>query len=77
VLGVGRPGWVEDGFDLEEDLDAVADDHPATVHGEVGADANVAPVQFGGGREVALGVVGVDGGQLDGQEACVLESTTG
>jgi hypothetical protein len=28
-----RPGWVEDGFNLEEDLDMVADDHPAAVHG--------------------------------------------
>jgi len=43
--------YSEDGFDLDEDLDAVADEHPAAVQGDVGADAEVAPVELGGGRE--------------------------
>src|SRR6266508_2917622 len=68
VLGVGRPGWVEDGFDLEEDLDTVADDHPAAVHGDVGADAEVAPVELGSGREASPGAaVGVTGEAVDVQ----------
>src|SRR6266516_2057114 len=68
ALSVGRLGWVEDGFDLDEDLDAVADDHPAAVQGDVGADAEVAPVELGGGREAGPGAaVGVAGEAVDVQ----------
>ena len=53
---------------LEEDLDAVADDHPAAVHGDVGADAEVAPVELGGGREAGPGAaVGIAGEAVDVQ----------
>src|SRR5690348_15800414 len=68
ALGVGRLGRVEDGFDLYEDLDAVADDHPTAVQGDVGADAEVAPVELGGGREAGPGAaVGVAGEAVDVQ----------
>src|SRR6266511_2356430 len=82
--GAGWLGLGEDGLDLDEDLDLVADDHTAAVHGDVGGDAEVLAVADAGGAVghggvgvgleevgraqvvVALGVVGVDGAEVDG-----------
>jgi DNA-binding HxlR family transcriptional regulator len=68
LLSVGRPGWAEDGLDLDEDLDGVADDDAAAVHGDVGGDGEVLAVDLGRGREPGTGATeGVTGEPVDDQ----------
>src|SRR6266540_279552 len=66
--GAGWLGLGEDGLDLDEDLDLVADDHTAAIHGDVGGDAEVLAVDLGGGGEAGAGeAVDVQGeGHLPG-----------
>src|SRR6266571_1789946 len=48
-------GALKDGFDLETDLDLVADHGAAAVHGQIGVDAEVLAIDLRRGGEAGPG----------------------
>src|SRR2546423_13897423 len=55
LSGHSGAGALKDGFDLETDLDFVADHGTAAVHGQVGIDAEVLAIDLRRGGEAGPG----------------------